>query len=728
MSITEKNRELAERFLENALLSDPDLEKEVDLSPGSSARDLLVTGLSVIVAHLQDTASEVREHQSLRRLALLPPSQERDEAVDDVLSNLFIYRRGGHPSRGPVHLRYNEAPDVIRVPQNARVYRSAELAFKPDSDSDQVFFEDDLTPVRNFTGDIVAYDLVVNFVSLGVGERFDIAPGRFNNFSLFSPAPDQVFSEVRFAGGKGVEDTDDLLDRAPDVLSVRSLVSERSIRTVLMELFPSILKIVTVGFGDREMGRDRLGTEIVPTPVHAGGCVDVHVHSTPLTNRVFEAEVGGLFTDPRPDITILRDESIPDFTEDVEPGMVLKIQNAAPGEADTYTITGVSPTYIRISERTRFPGLREDVEYSVGRYAPNYTDVISSSETGEFSNQVQKPGSVFLPGVPIDVIKSVSVEDPGNPLADPETGRVHLDRRLNASPSESSSDWFCLTSHNPLETPSAVQVLEMHVGEEYNGLPLRVRYDTISDFVPIHSHVRDQFHRNLCANTLVKGFHPVHLTFLLRYTLKQDRDVSGFDPEALKESLAEFINGFPPAETLNLSDIIHRAQTEFDQISSAVPHFEYTLESGIAGTLDPPNTFIVEDVGVEPFNQRSVGRFIVVHAGSSQTSYEIASVVSPTEVRLVQRTDMPSTQTDQTWSYQVRQVYGVGFVLQSPEGREIPYYTQDVVEVKPTNLVRPLNPLYALDVRGAPSSIGLGISLRTLKYICSPDLIKVERV
>jgi hypothetical protein len=284
------------------------------------------------------------------------------------------------------------------------------------------------------------------------------------------------------------------------------------------------------------------------------------------------------------------------------------------------------------------------VEYSIGDFGPDYQNKVAPATTGEFTRVFQRDGQVLLPAEPIYRIHEVSILDPEDADTDPVSGRVQFPNRVNHEPvaASGSSLEYTVTNSALQEAQSAYQMFAVDVGHaneqsgvggyffganffeapgavftaddigkliytpqavnavnrgehriiavggpttvelddpdggaftsvaetrlawdlsnktKYDGKVCRVVYDTIAGFDAVHTYVADRQVRVSCANTLVRGDHPVYLSFELRYTLLATANAF-FNVAAAKDALVTFINTFPTDQILDASDIV----TEF---------------------------------------------------------------------------------------------------------------------------------------------------------------------
>lgn len=359
ITITEQDRVVAENTLEQFLV---DTNPDNDYSKGSALRDLVINGLAFVYAFLKKERDLVRARQSLLLLGSLSGASV-DDAVDEILSNWFLTRKEGRQSTGSVTVYVSEA-EPVNIPTTTRFYKTADLVYKPNSATTLTYSEDDMTPVVDTNGTVTSYSFRVPLISTGTGLEYNVGAGSFVDYSDFSPYVLRVENNAPFTGAEDTETTQEMLERAPTAISVRDLNSARSIDVTLKEGFSQIDDVTVFGYGDAEMIRDLILEEATGTRIHSGGFVDAYLR-TPLTvGKTYTAEVGAIFTDPRPGNYVLRDDTVADFVSaGVAVGDVIQIYNNEPGtEAGKYIVKRVEPKGVFVSRRFPFPARPTVVE------------------------------------------------------------------------------------------------------------------------------------------------------------------------------------------------------------------------------------------------------------------------------------------------------------------------------------------------------------------------------
>lgn len=486
ITISEQDRRDAELYIESYLKA---ALPTGDFSRGSFLRDLVVSAMSYTVAYLRAEAALALDRSSVKRIAAMTPGTDRDEAADDAMSNWFLSRKTGRPSRGSVLVHLSAKVDVA-VPLTARFYSSPSLSFKPDYAADVVIPASDVIEISGADGTIADRYVVLNLVATESGSSYDVQPSTWAAWTAFNAYVTRIESVAPFVGGASTESTDDFLARAQDAVSTRMMVTDRAIRTILKDRFTTVDDVVVVGAGDDEMTRDVVPATAVTT-MHSGGFTDVYIRGPVVTAPVIERTLGGLFTDPRPTVTTL---STTASLQGVTPGMVLHITNTLPTtQPNNYFIESVNASagLLTVSQRTPFPAPRS-VGFTIGTVSP-FNDVVKTG-TGLFTRSLRAPGVLYLPAEPIYRINSVEYLSGGSWISVPSSS-------------------YTFSYADPAAAFSGYQLASLSISSTVvpNLSTMRVQYETVSGFSDVHNYTRDPNNRMVCADILVKALYPVYV-------------------------------------------------------------------------------------------------------------------------------------------------------------------------------------------------------------------------
>lgn len=561
----------AEAFLETLLTENI---SEGRFTQGTALRDLVVKAFSFIFAHISKENTEVRSLQSLlhvQNIAVADPDTDRavSAGIDAILSNWFVTRKLGSFSRGLLTIVVSRRQDYI-LPGNNRFKYNRTLAFYPDVvDPAQsiVIRAADLLPAVSTVGDVIGYTFQQRVVAARTGVAYDVPPATWEGGRQFSSFVTNIFSTSTFSGGKGKETTTELMDRASTAIAVRNLINGRSISAVLQERFNDIRRMYVTGMGSAEMQRDRTLNIASSVELHLGGHYDIFLE-LPRTVVTFEGQIGGSFTRPDGVPNVFRDTTVTDWTtEAIQVGDSLRVTAGLPDVPRDYIIKSILATELRISEVTPFSAASDAtgtfVDYYIFRpvFGPDVQilPTIGVNTTGETSAVVQTANRIVLPGGAHYEILDVAVidPDPGDPNVDLGTGYVHFPIRTNETPNFVVSAEYLeyqVLNNEPTTAQSQIQFEELIVESTYEGKTLRVKYETLVSLDTIHNYTRDRVERILAANVLARGYIPVYLSFHIPFKLKPMATAT-VDRDALRNSLAKYINDFDPRDVIDVSDI-----------------------------------------------------------------------------------------------------------------------------------------------------------------------------
>lgn len=579
----------AEDFLEEFL---SDKITDGDYSDGSALRDLTIKGIAYTFAYLRATEGQVRARQSLKSISEVDTSDDAeaaDDAVDEILSNWFATRQRGKFARVSVYGHATERMD-IDIPATTRFYRTSTLAFLLDNNGEPLHIPSEaLIAQFDSSGEIIDYTFRIPIVSESTGVDYNVEPGRFASFDAFSIYVTYVEVLEAAKGGDDIESSEDFVARSQNLITVRNLINARSCDAVLRDKYADIRTLTVIGMGDKEMVRDLVVEKATGLTMHVGGHQDIYIEQE-VTETSFSAVVGAKFARPDGLINIFRDPTVvtgvnPSFTfpgMGVTVGMVLRVWEGL-GSSGDYMIREVRDTELFVSERVPFPIATDEevpaayVIWSIGNVMPDYVDVIATQTTGQTSRQIQNSGRITLPGGPLYYIKSVTIDDPTDPDTDPSDNLVHLNTRVNTTPTAqvAPDNEYQVVVHNQGDHQSMRSFAELIVGpdgdeDKYDGKTCKVTYDSISGFSSIADFVVNRRQRISAANPLVKGFHPIYVAATIEYKLKRQATTS-VDEEEAASAVVDFINAFPSTEVLDVSMISDFLNQSYPDIGHVYP-------------------------------------------------------------------------------------------------------------------------------------------------------------
>jgi len=588
-----------------------------DYSDGSLLRDMAIKSVAFVVAYLKKTDAQIRVRQSLKSIEEVDTSDDAeaaDDAADAIISNWYASRNQGQFARV---VAYGFSVERIDITVGADIvfYKTAGLPFILDNAGAALHIPaESLIAQFDSSGEITSYTFRIPLVSQNTGAAFNVAPGRFASFDEFSPYVTYVETLEKAAQGGDVESTDALIDRSRTLVTVRNLINARSCDAVLRDEFENIRSLTVIGMGDTEMVRDRVSDAATGLTLHTGGHQDIFV-DVPFTETSFSGVVGAKFTRPDGVISVFRDTAYADYDATSNPGgrkftdtdpttllplqagMALRIWSGLTQGARDYVIREVRDTELYVSEKVPFPAATDVdgtfVTWSVGQNMPNYQDVVPQTATGETSAQVQSTGRITLPGGPVYHIHDISIDEAGDPDADPADNLVHLNVRSNVEPTAqvAPDNEYQVIVHNAEDHQSMRSYVEISVGPagdlaKYDGKTVKVTYDTLAGFSAVDTKVSNRRDRIASENPLTRGYHPAYLSFGLEYRLLRSATESIDADEAIDE-LIGYINTFPPTEVVDVSLIS-------DFFRAVYPHVGHVFPFLISYTVHVPDGRVVE--------------------------------------------------------------------------------------------------------------------------------------
>jgi hypothetical protein len=613
---------------------------EATFTEGSAVRDLVVKAFVPIYAYLKAEVDRSAILQSVSRIQEELANGETStldeadisEAVDAVMSNWFVTRRGGSRSTGTAQLHFTRRTAIV-IRRDARFWRTSTLAYYPDITAETILIaENQMRPTYDTRGRLIDYVANVPVIAARVGDLYDFEAGRFVRVEMPGGIPFFSYGEHQqsISGGLGTESTAEYIDRAQVAITVRNLINNRSIDTVINEQEPDAINIMTVGMGEPEMVRD-LRTEIsVAIPLHIGGHYDTYL-DLPETQVEENGTVGGLFVRPDGLVTVFRD---PELTYDlgrtftflgIEAGHILYVMSGIVGAPRGFVITHVTEHAIYVSENSPFDEASDEldtneVEYSIGWYAPSFSEVeleitvysriaavsalpLYSTIPAGTSRRVSESGAIVLAGNPVQDVTSVEITDPAaSALVDPSTGTLRFTTRVNTTPIDGSvlgTSQYQVECINPSKGQSAEGVVFVRVGPLtdptiYDGKNLRVSYKTPRRFSTLHTLVRRYADRVVAANQLVKARNPIWIYASIPYRLKPTA-TDTLPVSAAQGVIADHINVFNPNDDLDMSDLATVLRDAYpDTVGTVFPFvIEYDLHAPDGQLLQFETTDIV---------------------------------------------------------------------------------------------------------------------------------------
>jgi len=252
---------------------DPDF----DLRDGTAFNTMFVKALSLIIQPFRDELNQIEKNQSIKSiLESDDPNAFPEDAVDALISNVFVERKEGNKVTGVVRVYFIESRALDILDGEARFLDEAGNYF---INTAPIFITSRQMEIQ-LSGDYYYIDVPVQAEEAG-----DIFVD-VNGIVAWDNAPSgvaQVGNEDAFSAGADKETNLEFISRAKNSIAVRDLVVGKGIVATLNENFGNIEDVASVGLGDPEMQRDIIRN------IHVGGHVDVYVKTPKLISGSFDA-------------------------------------------------------------------------------------------------------------------------------------------------------------------------------------------------------------------------------------------------------------------------------------------------------------------------------------------------------------------------------------------------------------------------------------------------------
>lgn len=232
---------------------------DISFGEGDALTDILVNASSVLLEPYRAELSRIESAQSLARV-----SELADDDVDALAANWLVTRVTGAFARVTVIATLTNARSLT-INGSVRFLTRSGLVFNPTST-----YTLSATQVATFNQVASgAFEVPVQCIALERGAEYNVAVGDIIAVENLD-AVTSVTNRVAGYGGIDREDNEALVTRISQVVSERSLTTERGIRAKILNEESDIDDVTVIGFGDEEMIRDRVTSERV-TAVKGSG-------------------------------------------------------------------------------------------------------------------------------------------------------------------------------------------------------------------------------------------------------------------------------------------------------------------------------------------------------------------------------------------------------------------------------------------------------------------------
>lgn len=251
------------------------------LEDGTGLADTVVKPNAVLRALMSQIADKACAYQSLQKAQELRDDigeEEYDAAVDCILSNWFVTRNEGKPSRGVLRMWFLQPLDYMHFDdgQSFGQIDGNQLVI----DGEQLFTQDSFASVLNTTENQNEYYVDV---AVRTSEYSTLAPTETSSSQINVPYSDIYYLRctvpAAFVPGILVESTDDFINRTRQAITTRELITARAINTVLLDKFDEIIRLYVARHGSREQLRDIV--QFQELAIHVGNKADIYIASSP---------------------------------------------------------------------------------------------------------------------------------------------------------------------------------------------------------------------------------------------------------------------------------------------------------------------------------------------------------------------------------------------------------------------------------------------------------------
>jgi len=253
------------------------------LASGTAAYDILINGLATVYGAFKQEADKVKAFRSIEDAKAFKDllGVDYDKAIDSILSNWFILRRGGIKASGEIALYFAKILSGFTLTKGVDLFDISGVSFTVTSDYS--FNSSDFSPVSNPSTGLTEYRVVCNVEAVN---NVDSTPEVGDKVVAFINDVSFVRGEVSlvFSPGSKAESSEKFIQRADKAINTRELISDRAISTVLLNDYPEVKSVYVAGYGSQEQQRDVVSLSFAPsTPAditfHMGNKADIYIQT-----------------------------------------------------------------------------------------------------------------------------------------------------------------------------------------------------------------------------------------------------------------------------------------------------------------------------------------------------------------------------------------------------------------------------------------------------------------
>ena len=254
-----------------------ELDPEFEHRPGTAFSELFLEPMSYIVQPLRDEANQIYINQSIKRiLELDDPNLYPETSVDEIVGNLYVYRRTGSKASGIVRMYFNAPIDLNYLQAELFFYNTSQLEYYNSLPLSITAVE----MANNTEKDFFYVD--VNIEASSEGEDSQVIAGGIVTASHNSVV--KVYNSYEISGGIDRETNIELIERTQKSIGVRDMNTGKGFNAIMFETFLNkLVELQPIGFGDPEMMRD------IRYNYHIGGRIDGWVKTPVIKEATFDA-------------------------------------------------------------------------------------------------------------------------------------------------------------------------------------------------------------------------------------------------------------------------------------------------------------------------------------------------------------------------------------------------------------------------------------------------------
>ena len=257
----------------------------LDLTPGTVLYEVMIRQMAQFYLFVRSQVDLYGKTQSLYQVKQ-NPSIASDAIVDSILSNFLISRRGGFPASGRVKI-FVSLDTIYEIPQGTALTTDDGLIYITTQGWTIESSVNTSTNLKLYASDTAEsqFYFILPVVASEVGSKYVIGDNiKMSLVSRFSHYIGAV-TFGSFTGGVDIENTEDIIQRLPDALASRNLISPRAIKIGLSENFNNVISVGVSGMSSKALHR---GSDNI-FGIKSGGFADIWVRtSTSLVMKQVE--------------------------------------------------------------------------------------------------------------------------------------------------------------------------------------------------------------------------------------------------------------------------------------------------------------------------------------------------------------------------------------------------------------------------------------------------------